>query len=118
DHDVDHAFFSLHCCIQPIQVSQACDVALDGSHVGAELRLGLVQFGLAPTRDENMGAFADEAPRRREPDAAGAARYDGTFSFKIRHDDHLCCAVTMTALVIRMPPSAALDKSRPRHITH
>src|SRR5262249_33672021 len=52
----------------------------------------LVELGLPPAGDEDMGPFLNESPGRRQADAAVAAGDDRDLAFELPHRNLLSCA--------------------------
>src|SRR5262245_33952147 len=84
EDDVQPSLLALDLGEQAIQVVQVRHVAPDGGDVLADL-LHRRQFGLTPAGDEDGGAFGHEPLRRRQADAAAAARHESGFSFELTH---------------------------------
>ena len=62
--------------VEPVEVAEVRDVALDAARVAADRGHCRVELGLSPAGHEDARAFAGEARRAREPDAAVGARDD------------------------------------------
>jgi hypothetical protein len=58
---------------------------LDDAYVLADLRLCLVQFGLAAPSNKHVGAFVYEAFRRGQSDSAASACNDGNLVAEFTH---------------------------------
>src|SRR5262249_34928728 len=66
----------------------------DGGDVAPDLLDRRGQLGLTASRDEDVGAFVHEPLRRRQADAAAAARHESGFPFELGHVYPLRCQVT------------------------
>ncbi len=66
----------LHRVDEAIQVGELRRIGLEARGVRADGGHGRVEFGLAPARDVDKGAFRREGLRGREADAGGAAGDD------------------------------------------
>jgi hypothetical protein len=60
EDDVEVAFLFFDGGEEAVEVGEFGDVALDGGDVFADLFCGGVEFGLAASGDEDVGAFGDE----------------------------------------------------------
>ena len=76
EDDVHHAFFVCDGAVEPVEIVQIGDVALNGRHVAADLAPRLVEFGSPATGDEDVRALGDEPPGRCQADPAAAAGND------------------------------------------
>jgi len=81
---IDLAFFR-DGLVKTVEVIELGDVGLYAGHVRADLRDGLVEFGLPAAGDKNIGALFNEPLCGREADAAASACDDGDLVFQQRH---------------------------------
>ena len=81
ENNVEMAFLFFDGGEDAVEVGELGDVALDGGDVFADLFYGGVEFGLAASGDEDVGAFGDEFFGGGEADAAIAAGDECDFSF-------------------------------------
>ena len=80
-HHVQAAFLVLDRRVETVQIGEFGTVRLDGADVlRADLLHGFVQRVLAAASDEDVRAFGNEALRRGQADAAGAAGDQRDFS--------------------------------------
>src|ERR1700730_2343732 len=68
--------------VKTIKVSQLGNVSMNSRNVAADGLHGLVEFLLAATRDEDIGALFDEKFRRRKSNPFCAAGDDGGLAFE------------------------------------
>jgi hypothetical protein len=59
--------------------------AIEPTRIFVDQGLGLVQLGLSPAGDEDVGAFGDEPLRGGQANAATSAGDDGDLSRQSRH---------------------------------
>src|SRR6201993_4406167 len=86
EQDVDLALFPLDRIEQTVEVVEIGGVAAHAGHVSANQLDRLIELLLPPTRDENVGAFFDEAFGASQRHAARSTRDDCNFSFKLSHN--------------------------------
>jgi hypothetical protein len=67
--------------VEAVEIIELGDVGLYAGDVPSDLRDGLVEFGLAATGDEDIGALLNEPLGGRESNAAGAPSDDGNLVF-------------------------------------
>src|SRR6516225_6467063 len=80
------ALLLLHRGEQPVEVREVRYVALHPGDVPADLRPRCIEFRLAASGDEDVGALGDEAPGGGQADAAVAPSDDRDFPFQfLRH---------------------------------
>jgi hypothetical protein len=72
---------------------------LDDAYVFADLRLCLVQFGLAAPSNKHVGAFVYEAFRRGQSDSAGSACNDGNLVVSFPMHCPSCCGTIKTTVL-------------------
>src|SRR5262249_7862947 len=86
EQDVEASLLPLYGAEQPVEVREVRDVTRHAGDVLADLPDRLIEFRLAASRDEDMGAFGDESPGGGQADAAVAPGddRDPTFQF-LRH---------------------------------
>src|SRR5262249_46384089 len=86
EQDVEAALLPLHRGEQPVEVRKVRDVALHAGDVLADLCYRFIEFRLAASGDEDVGALGDEAPGGGQADAAVAPGDDRDFPFQfLRH---------------------------------
>src|ERR1700723_3769142 len=69
--------------VKTIQVGEFGNVALNSRNIGADCLHSLVEFLLAASRDEYIGALLDEKLCRSKSDPFCAAGDDGCFTFEL-----------------------------------
>ena len=86
EEDVDASLLLLDGGVEPIEVGELRHVALDGHRAVADLLHCLIELGLTPARDEDVGTFVREPLGGGEADAAVAPRDHRDLSFELlRH---------------------------------
>ena len=80
EEDVETALLLANRRIEAVEIREIGNVALDAGDACADLLHGGVERGLAPTGDEDVCAFGDEAFRGREADAAAPPGNESDFS--------------------------------------
>ena len=80
EEDVETALLLANRRIEAVEIREIGHVALDAGDACADLLHGGVERGLAPTGDEDVCAFGDEAFRGREADAAAPPGNESDFS--------------------------------------
>src|SRR6202035_5786885 len=90
DQDIDLSL-CLHGLVEAIEVLQFGDVSPNSCHVAADRLDRFVEFLLAATRYEDVGALIDEALRRGETYSRGASGNHGHLSLQLAHSRHSFC---------------------------
>src|SRR5260370_4945255 len=85
NYNVDSPFCSANGLVQTIQVSPLGNVALDASDIVADCLNRLVQFSLATSGNENIGAFFDEEFCDSQANPLGRSRDDCNFLSQVAH---------------------------------
>jgi hypothetical protein len=86
EEHVDAPLLLLDGGVEPIEIGELGHVTLDGHRAVADLLHRLIELGLAPARDEDVGTFVRESLGGGEADAAVAPRDHRDFSFEpLRH---------------------------------
>src|SRR6202035_3457247 len=75
----------LHGLVEAIEVLQSGDISPYSCHVAADRLDGLVEFLLAATRYEDVGALIHEPLRRGEAYSRGASGHHGNLSLQLAH---------------------------------
>jgi hypothetical protein len=73
EEHVDASLLLLDGCVEPIEIGKLRHVALDGHGAVADLLHRLIELGLTPARDEDVGTFIRESLGGGEADTAVAA---------------------------------------------
>src|SRR6202047_4761086 len=83
ENNIDSPLHVRDGLVKTIKVGQFGNVALNSRNVGADCLHGLVEFLLAATRDEDIGALFDEKLCRSQPNPFCAAGDDGGLAFEL-----------------------------------
>src|SRR2546422_70600 len=112
-HDIELAVLPLDLCEQAIEIAQIRYVSLHAGDISGDLFRRRGQFGLAPPRDEDVGAFGHELLRGGKADAAGATGNEGDFPVELAHQaKNLTSSVlTWSAWVHRRPCGPSLSST-------
>src|ERR1700730_223602 len=81
----------LHGLVEAIEVLQFGDISPNSCHVAADRLDGLVEFLLAATRYEDVGALIDEPLRCGETYSRGASGNHAHHSLQLAHSRHSFC---------------------------
>src|ERR1700687_5608403 len=79
------ALLPLDLCEEAIQIAQVRHVSLDACPISSDFRYRRRQLRVTAPRDEDVRAFVHKLLRRRQADAAIAARNEGNLSFQLTH---------------------------------
>src|SRR6202022_439056 len=90
DQDIDLPL-RLHGLVEAIEVRQIGDVSPNACNLTADRLDGLVEFLLAATRYEDVGALIDEPVRCGETYSRGASGNHGHLSLQLAHSHHSFC---------------------------
>jgi hypothetical protein len=85
EEDVDPALLLLDDRVEPIEVCQDRDIALDPGDPRPERLHRRVELGLAASRDEDVRTLEGEPPRGGEPDPAVAPGDDRDLPIQLAH---------------------------------
>ncbi|MMZ63280.1 hypothetical protein D1872_255250 [compost metagenome] len=78
-------FLLLHCFIQPVQIRQIGNVALNTSYIISNQLHSRVKLTLSAPRDINMRPFFSKLLCRYKPNTASASCYNCHFPIKLSH---------------------------------
>jgi len=81
ENNVDSPLYLGDGLVKTIKVSQFGNVSLNSRNVGADGLHGLIEFLLAATGDEDVGALSREKFCGSQPNPFGAAGDDGGLAF-------------------------------------
>lgn len=85
DKDIDPRVVGIHCRVEPIEILEIRNVALNRSDVALDEALRLHQFCRSTSGDIDEGFLVDETPRDRKTDTAAPASDDGNLSLEFPH---------------------------------
>src|SRR6202140_4353117 len=83
ENNIDSPLHLSDGLVKTIKVSQLGNVSLNSRNVGADCLHGLVEFLLAPARDEDIGTFFDEKLCRSQSNPFRSACDESDLVFKL-----------------------------------